>query len=289
MNMKRDRQIEIGWQLEFFPQKLRNTVFKEETNRWAEMDAKLLAVEKAAGGLKDVELDPEEKTDEEARKSVAAFSKDVKNLSKQFGKYREKVDKAVTSFEYLAAEKPRKTGQIAWERYDNIPGSSVPELTGAVKYPDQPDAKGTYEKLESAGNIGDNYGLRLHGYLLPPKSGKYQFYKESDDGSEFWISKDDDPANLKRVMAENQTSQGGPTLKEGEVYYIQALLKEGGGGDFVRIGWKWPDGKEEKPPCPPFPGICQTAWTGSSRPWKMRRPIYVLLHRFSLPDRVRRP
>ena len=93
---EKDRQIEIGWQLEFFPQKLRNTVFKEETNRWAEMDAKLLAVEKAAGGLKDVELDPEEKTDEEARKSVAAFSKDVKNLSKQFGKYREKVDKAVS-------------------------------------------------------------------------------------------------------------------------------------------------------------------------------------------------
>ncbi|MEM7396633.1 MAG: hypothetical protein AAF492_30245, partial [Verrucomicrobiota bacterium] len=66
-------------------------------------------------------------------------------------------------------------------------------------------------------------------------------------GSELWLSKDDDPANLKRFMQLNESRKGGFSMKEGQAYYVQAFLKEGGGDDYIRIGWKGPDGKEEKP------------------------------------------
>jgi xyloglucan-specific exo-beta-1,4-glucanase len=50
--------------------------------------------------------------------------------------------------------------------------------------------------LEVESWVGDNYGLRIKGWLVPPVSGSYRFWISSDDNGEFWLSSNDDPANM---------------------------------------------------------------------------------------------
>ena len=52
--------------------------------------------------------------------------------------------------------------------------------------------------LESPSNVGENYGIRMKGWLLPPVTGNYEFWIASDDNGEFWLSADDNPANKIR-------------------------------------------------------------------------------------------
>src|SRR5262249_26018368 len=100
---------------------------------------------------------------------------------------------------------------------------------------------------------------RLHGYLVPPVSGNYQFWIASDDASELWLSTDSSPANQKRIAyvdgwtssrewtkEANQQSSLVP-LTSGQVYYVSALQKEGGGGDNLAVRWLRPDGQDEAP------------------------------------------
>jgi hypothetical protein len=49
--------------------------------------------------------------------------------------------------------------------------------------------------LEVESCVGDDYGLRIKGWLMPPVSGSYRFWISCDDHGEFWLSNDDDPAN----------------------------------------------------------------------------------------------
>lgn len=49
--------------------------------------------------------------------------------------------------------------------------------------------------LEIVADQGENYGIRMTGWLIPPVSGDYTFWIASDDTSELWLSTDDDPTN----------------------------------------------------------------------------------------------
>jgi len=53
--------------------------------------------------------------------------------------------------------------------------------------------------LEAPTNVGDNYGSRMSGWLVPPVTGLYEFWIASDDQGEFYLSSDDDPANKARI------------------------------------------------------------------------------------------
>ena len=52
----------------------------------------------------------------------------------------------------------------------------------------------------------EQYGARISGYLHPPGTGSYTFWISSDDGSQLWLSTDDDPANLSLVAYEDSWS-----------------------------------------------------------------------------------
>lgn len=231
------RKIEIGWALEFFPKALRNTVFNDEADRWGGLEDTLLALETQAGELKQT-------PDDEA--AIKAFARRAEHISKQLDTIRGRFDKAIEKSDYLKQDEGQKPGSISWERFNNIPGVSVNDLTRAPNFPEKPDERGSFDHFASGRNVGDHYGLRIYGYLLPPVSGKYTFSKHSDDGSELWLSKDDDPSNMKRLIPANQT-QASQSLKQGRAYYIQVLFKENSNQDFVRIGWERPDGKTEDP------------------------------------------
>jgi hypothetical protein len=104
-------------------------------------------------------------------------------------------------------------------------------------------------------NAMDNYGARLSGYFTPDETGLYDFYMASDDQGELYLSTDADPANKVLIASEpewNANNQyattdrrnpaapenrsttlfpNGIVLEAGKSYYIEGLMKEGGGGD----------------------------------------------------------
>ncbi|MES2570308.1 MAG: PA14 domain-containing protein, partial [Verrucomicrobiota bacterium] len=131
-------------------------------------------------------------------------------------------------------------------------GMALTELTGSLYYPQTPSVTGFTQNFQAPGNYGDNYGQRLSGYLVPPVTGNYTFWIASDDGGELWISSDANPANKRKIASltgsvnplqwnaqASQQSIGIP-MEAGQYYYIEALQKEGGGGDHLAVAWQGP-------------------------------------------------
>ena len=142
-----------------------------------------------------------------------------------------------------------------------------------AKFPDAPDLEveaGYFEwpqtgeiKEEPDSDFVDYYGVQLVGYLYPPTTGKYQFAIAADDNAELWLSTDDNPASKRLIAVESQWNPvrsfassgnrvkvdfGTPdernnnvskfiTLEGGKAYYIEALMKEHGGGDNLAVAW----------------------------------------------------
>ncbi|MEX0775550.1 MAG: PA14 domain-containing protein [Phycisphaeraceae bacterium] len=157
------------------------------------------------------------------------------------------------------AVNPPISGHAVMDIWKDIPGDKVSDLTGNPKFRQAPDQQIVLDRLASLENIGDNYGARVRGYLTAPAGGNYTFWIASDDASQWLLSTDESPANLQPIAradgytAKNQwESRPGQksdpvALLTGKRYYFEAYLKEGGGDDFVQVGWQLPDGMMERP------------------------------------------
>jgi hypothetical protein len=125
-------------------------------------------------------------------------------------------------------------------------------LTGNVNYPYNPSGTELMDSFEGPVDWADNYGTRMYGWLTPPESGEYTFWIASDDLSELWLSTDADPANAVVIAmvaswtsSREWTKEAGQTsaaitLQAGQKYFIQALQKDGGGGDNLAVSWQGP-------------------------------------------------
>jgi len=116
---------------------------------------------------------------------------------------------------------------------------------------------------------GENYGVQMVGYFYPPNTGDYVFWICADDNAQLFLSTDATAANKKLIAQESSwsnprvwdsagsgdattknsqtftgtewptkdTANGGAkiTLTKGQIYYIEALMKEGGGGDNLAV------------------------------------------------------
>ncbi|MBI3415339.1 MAG: hypothetical protein HY043_08475 [Verrucomicrobia bacterium] len=119
---------------------------------------------------------------------------------------------------------------------------------------------GSDDATPPAGNVKDNYGVLIQGYIYPPADGDYIFAIATDDNGEFWLSTDDTPAKIAQICAEPQwnpvrqfsaldrRNPDAPEnvsakikLAKGKAYYFEALMKEGGGGDNLAIAWTGPN------------------------------------------------
>jgi hypothetical protein len=119
---------------------------------------------------------------------------------------------------------------------------------------------------------GDNYANRLVGYFIPPTTGDYVFFMNSDDDADLFLSTDNTPGNKRLVCQEvgwagsglgwTQTGGGGDTLAQrrsdqftdpntgtqpyssgihmiaGQRYYMEGVHHEGGGGDYFAATYK---------------------------------------------------
>jgi len=141
------------------------------------------------------------------------------------------------------------TGTIRYEVWDGIGGTAVADLTGNANFPENPSWDDELALFESPTDRADNFGGRLYGWLHPTETADYTFWLAADDGAEVWLSTTDDPADAVLIVSEDswgasrdwfdRGQKSDPVaLTGGEKYYVEALYKEGGGGDNIAVAWQ---------------------------------------------------
>jgi hypothetical protein len=156
---------------------------------------------------------------------------------------------------FTTAQAASAQAGVIREIWTGISGTDVASLTSNSNYPSNPNSSSVITSFD-AQEFGDNYGQRIRGYLAPTVSGSYQFWIASDDGSELWLSTNDNPANKVKIASvsgwtnpyvytkySSQTSAS-ITLTAGNYYYIEALQKEQCGGDHLTVAWQVPGGSQ---------------------------------------------
>ncbi|WP_198170171.1 heparin lyase I family protein [Mucilaginibacter arboris] len=151
--------------------------------------------------------------------------------------------------------KPYITGSIKREQWDNVGGTSISDIPLTIT----PSSTSQLTSFEGPLNIADNYGSRIQGYICPPQPGNYTFWLATDDAGELWLSTDSTTANKVRIAnvdgwtnyrewgKYSSQKSAAITLQAGKKYYIEALQKEGGGGDNLSVQWQLPDASMETP------------------------------------------
>lgn len=147
-------------------------------------------------------------------------------------------------------------GSILYEQWNNIGGNNLHNISFFQTAPASSNQLNSFEELT---DIADNFGSRIRGYICPPQSGNYTFWVAGDDASELWLSTNENPANKIRIA--NILSWSNPRewnkfpsqksvqiyLQSGQRYYVEAVHKEGGGGDNLSVAWQLPSGAMEAP------------------------------------------
>jgi hypothetical protein len=144
--------------------------------------------------------------------------------------------------------------------YSGIHGTAVDQLLNHPSFPDHPEERNVLiNYFEAPTDIGDLYGQHLFTWIVAPQTGEYVFRIASDDNSRLYLSMDDSPGNAAAIAEVpgwtqprewykyvEQTSV--PVfLEEGQIYYLEAFMKEHMGGDNLSVMWEWPDGSVEEP------------------------------------------
>ncbi|MCI0536811.1 MAG: Ig-like domain-containing protein [Verrucomicrobiales bacterium] len=157
-------------------------------------------------------------------------------------------------------------GGLKFEAFTDIASTAVQTLLDDPKYQaNTPDVVGFISQFTSrliypdnaSGLAGrENYGGRMSGWIVPPETANYEFFLRSDDASHLYLSTDETPEKAVLIAQENgccgpfeEPGAGDngdgtfPTsppisLTQDKRYYIYALWKEGGGGDYCDVAWR---------------------------------------------------
>jgi hypothetical protein len=150
---------------------------------------------------------------------------------------------------------------IIREWWTDIPGSFLGDLersilNGTADPGPIVDSRQTELLTQFVGPVNNaNYYLsRISGVFFAPESGEYIFWVSGDNNVELWLSTDSNSVNkqlVAQVPGSNWTAplqwdkfpqqqSSAVTLVAGQGYYIEAIHKEGGGGDNVAVAWQRP-------------------------------------------------
>jgi hypothetical protein len=139
------------------------------------------------------------------------------------------------------------------EIFTNITGGAVANLTNDLKYINNlPDVTYHTNRMGAGlfgGDTGlNNYGVRVSGHFTAPSNGLYRFYVRGDDGTQLLMNTNGPDASGRVLIARNDGANssafdngtGGSAspiiaLNAGTLYYIEALMKEGAGGDHLEV------------------------------------------------------
>jgi len=143
-------------------------------------------------------------------------------------------------------------GTLLLETWSNIPGTDCAALTTAPGYYGPPTSSEFVYGAETPADRADNFGARMRGTVIAPVTGTYTFHIAGDDSCQLWLSPTESQFGSNRVASfegwthraewikyPSQSSTEIPLIA-GQRYHISAIMKEGGGGDHMEIGWKTP-------------------------------------------------
>jgi hypothetical protein len=128
-------------------------------------------------------------------------------------------------------------------------GTAVSDLLNAPTFPCSPDIVDEVPEFRTPADFADNYGGRLSAWLHVPVAGDYTFWVASDDNSQLFFGSH--PGKTKAIASVSawtsdqafdwyaEQKSATMTLQAG-VYFIEALWKEGGGGDNCSAAWEGP-------------------------------------------------
>jgi len=150
-----------------------------------------------------------------------------------------------------------------FEAFDTsaVAGNTISILTSSPNFPNNPRDIGRLPSFDSrnAGGYPDDsheqFCGRIRGLFVPITTGPWTFYLASDDNSELWINPTGPSSAGKQLVAAERnccnnflpeiadpdtgarnTQTSVPiSLTAGQAYYVEALYKEGGGGDWVKV------------------------------------------------------
>jgi hypothetical protein len=151
-----------------------------------------------------------------------------------------------------------------------IPGTSPYDLVDNPRYKGAPDMVLSVFSFNSRDAFQDdtheNFGAVIDGLITPKESGNYDFFLRSDDGAELYISTDASPNNLVFQAEEtgccgayeevgaNETTFQPISLVAGKSYFIRAIYKEAGGGDYCQVAWRKTTDDTQASRLKPIPG-----------------------------------
>jgi putative membrane-bound dehydrogenase-like protein len=161
-----------------------------------------------------------------------------------------------------AAERPVGL-EVRRELWRNIENASAIDLLREERFATKPDLVETGDRFEGIASLpkdeARNYLQRVSAVVEPPATGAYVFQIASDDQSVLRIAPGERPEGLQPIAkVEGYSGRGDWTgqpgqssapvlLEAGRRYYLEALHAEGGGDDFLAVGWVRPDDTTERP------------------------------------------
>ena len=183
-------------------------------------------------------------------------------------------------------------GAVTREVWRDVRGKAVADLTSLAEYPASPTGVHSLTKLECPVNDADNFGARVKGYIIAPRTATFSFSLSSADAGQFWLSKDAGRDNLKLIAssggdvvihaddvianadAEHQHHVAAVlaqpvSLVAGEIYYFELLHKGGVGDDHCRVSWKLPSQTSYSV----IAGRYLAAWFGAGEPVGTKRRL----------------
>ncbi|HRY50245.1 MAG TPA: immunoglobulin domain-containing protein [Candidatus Paceibacterota bacterium] len=147
-----------------------------------------------------------------------------------------------------------------WSGLSTTDNNLTNTLTVDPRFPNSPTFTGFVSAFTSRQLYPDDshegYGGKMSGFIIPTETADYRFFLYSDDSSQLFLSKSEDPKAATLIAQEtdccdvfqepgiaNDDGETYPTsepirLVAGQRYYIEALWKEGGGGDYCQVAWR---------------------------------------------------
>lgn len=155
-------------------------------------------------------------------------------------------------------------GMLRFEHYDNLPSAADSAITAALSDPrviaGTPTTLGAITQRFDTRTVfpddsHENYMARISGFIEPKTTGDYFFFVASDDASRVYLSSNETPPNpvtdtpiayelgccggfFEPDSGDTATTPSPIRLEAGKKYAILVFLKEGGGGDWLRLAWR---------------------------------------------------
>ena len=139
------------------------------------------------------------------------------------------------------------SGGLWQEVFTGVTGGTVDALLAHASYPNLSTSSGVLAS-PSTGTLGDDYGQRWSGWLVPETSGRYRFYAAADDATRLYLSPDEYESHKRLIHSitsytgalswSSRAPSDWVTLEAGRRYFVEFFHAEGGGGDHAAFTWQ---------------------------------------------------